>query len=109
MKASWKWIIYRDCPRQDNPPRRVDGAEARVHTPLKESCAPKRYRLFGFLTLCCDADAPLALRATPFNLQRRAVRHPSQCSYVICDDCLPVALFLSTVVGKIQSGRRKAD
>jgi hypothetical protein len=42
-----------------------------------------------------------------FNLQRRAVRHPSQYSYVICDDCLPVALFLSMVVCKIRGTREE--
>src|ERR1700728_2101559 len=32
------------------------------------------------------------LGATQFNLQRRAMRHPSQCSYLVCDGRLPVAL-----------------
>jgi hypothetical protein len=38
-----------------------------------------------------------------FNLLLRDVRHPSQSSYVVCDDITPVALFLSKVVGKFRS------
>jgi hypothetical protein len=35
-------------------------------------------------------------RKLPFDLLRRGVRHASQCSHIlVCDDCLPVALFLS--------------
>jgi hypothetical protein len=47
---------------------------------------------------------------TPFNLQRRAVRHPSQSSYVACHDLLPVALFLSMEFAKFspQAGGKKA-
>jgi hypothetical protein len=43
--------------------------------------------------------SPSALGAATFNLLRRAVRHPSQCSHKpVCDDWLSVALFLSVVV-----------
>jgi len=46
--------------------------------------------------------ARLALSVTPFNLQRRAVRHPSQCSYMTdCENSPPVALFPSMVVPKL--------
>src|ERR1700685_3899207 len=39
-------------------------------------------------------EANARLDATPFNLLRCAVRHPSQCSHIpVCTDWLPVALF----------------
>src|ERR1700676_703614 len=45
-----------------------------------------------------------AQKNPPFNLLQRAVRHPSQCSQMlVCDDCLPVALFLSMIVRDICS------
>jgi hypothetical protein len=55
------------------------------------------------------SPAAFSLGATPFNLPRRAVRYPSQCSHiVIYDDCLPVALFL--VVRKFAArGKKKVD
>jgi hypothetical protein len=40
-----------------------------------------------------------------FNLQGRAVRHPSQYSYAVCDDIGLVALLLSMVVRKLRGTR----
>jgi hypothetical protein len=51
-----------------------------------------------------EQQSRVTLGATPFNLQRRRVRHPSQCSYVVRDDCLAVALFVSMVVRNFRGG-----
>jgi hypothetical protein len=42
----------------------------------------------------------LAGSYAPFNLPRRALRHASQGSHVVCDERLAVALFLSMVARK---------
>jgi len=41
-------------------------------------------------------------RIPPFNLPRRPLRHASQCSHVVCEHSLPMALFSSMVVRKIR-------
>jgi hypothetical protein len=94
---SWCWwsaIRARKSQRIDGRPRPRSGRRLRV-TPLS-----RRRRAYGYPNGPTDGECP-------FNLQRRAVRHTSQCAYVACDDVAPVALLMSMVVRKLRSMRKE--